>query len=114
MAQPLAAEHPHQVRDLNDAFRRSFPGGRVVVTAGVQALTELNRAWILEAVRGFDRFDTDNDPHGEHDFNAVEVGRLRCFWKIDAYDLSLAFASPNPADPAVTVRVLTVMLAGEY
>ena len=85
-----------------------------MMTAGVAALSETERAGILAAVRTFSAFDADNDPHGEHDFGAVEVGRVRCFWKIDAYDRDLRFGSPDPADPAVTVRVLTVMLAEEY
>lgn len=84
------------------------------MTAGVAALPEADRAAILMAVRSFTAFDPDNDPHGEHDFGAVEVGDVRCFRKIDAYDRDLRFGSPDPADPAVTVRVLTIMLAEEY
>ena len=99
---------------LNDVFRQSFFGGRVVMSAGIAALPSVARAAILAAVRGFDRFDADSDPHGEHDFGAVTVAGYRCFWKIDTYDISLSFASPNPTDPAVTVRMLTVMLAEEY
>lgn len=112
-ASPVIAQS-HRVSDLNDAFRRSFSGGRVVLSAGVAALPSVARAALLAAVRGFDRFDADNDPHGEHDFGAVTVAGYHCFWKIDTYDLSLRCASPDPADPAMTVRVLTIMLAEEY
>lgn len=105
---------PGLIAALNDALRRTGRGGRVVMTAGVAALPETTRAAILAAVRGFAAFGSDNDPHGEHDFGAVEVGGVRCFWKIDCYDRDLRFGSPDPADPAVTVRVLTVMLAEEY
>ena len=109
-----AAERPHRIRDLNDAFRQSFFGGRVVMSAGIAALPSVARAALLAAVRGFDRFDPDNDPHGEHDFGAVTVAGYRCLWKIDCYDFNLRCASLDPADPAERVRVLTVMLAEEY
>ena len=36
------------------------------------------------------------------------------FFKIDYFDRSGRFASPDPADTSITTRVLTVMLAGEY
>ena len=64
---------PTDVRALNDAFRRSFTGGRVVVTAGVAALPDQTRTAVLAAVRSSDAFTTDDDPHDEHDFGAVEV-----------------------------------------
>jgi hypothetical protein len=35
-------------------------------------------------------------------------------WKIDYYDRSRRYHSPDPADPKLTVRVLTVMRADEY
>ncbi|MCJ2086449.1 DUF3768 domain-containing protein [Methylobacterium sp. E-005] len=114
MTASSATGHPHRVRDLNDAFRQSFSGGRIMMTTGVAALPSVARAALLAAVRGFDGFDADNDPHGEHDFGGVTVAGYRCFWKIDCSDLGQRFASPDPADPAITTRVLTVMLAEEY
>jgi hypothetical protein len=59
-------------------------------------------------------FTNDNDPYGEHDFGAFDVDGARLFWKIDYYDRSLSGGSPDPTDPAVTCRVLTIMLAWEY
>jgi hypothetical protein len=102
------------IRELNDAFRRTFVGGAVVVTAGVEAMPADQRRSLLQKVRAFDAFSEDNDPHGEHDFGAVDEGGVRCFWKIDCYDRAAEMGSPDPADPAVTTRVLTVMLADEY
>jgi Protein of unknown function (DUF3768) len=102
------------IRDLNDAFRRTFIGGAVVVTAGVEALPANQRLSVLAKVRAFAAFTADNDPHGEHDFGAVEQDGERCFWKIDYYDRAMDAGSPDAADPSVTTRVLTIMLAEEY
>lgn len=102
------------VAALNDAFRRSFSGGQVMLTAGVAELDPVDRLAVLDAVRAFDAFTAGCDPYGEHDFGAVEHDGTRYFWKIDAYDRDNAFASPDPADPAVTARVLTIMRADEY
>jgi hypothetical protein len=103
-----------RIRALNDAFRRSFVGGTVVVTAGFESLSSDRRRLILARIRAFENFNEDNDPHGEHDFGLIDDGDVRCFWKIDYYDTDMELMSPDPADAAVTTRVLTVMLAEEY
>ncbi|HXZ15006.1 MAG TPA: DUF3768 domain-containing protein [Roseiarcus sp.] len=103
-----------RIRDLNDEFRRTFVGGVVVVTAGVDAMPAEQRKSLLAKVRAFETFSEDNDPHGEHDFGAVDEAGVRYFWKIDNYDRAIEFGSPDPADPAVTTRVLTIMRADEY
>ena len=103
-----------RIRALNDAFRRTFVGGAVMITAGVEAMPLEQRRSLLAKVRAFDAFTEDNDPHGEHDFGAIDEGGVRCFWKIDYYDRATEFGSPDPADPAVTTRVLTIMRADEY
>ncbi len=103
-----------RIRALNDAFRRTFVGGMVMITAGVEAMPVDQRRSLLQKVRAFDAFTEDNDPHGEHDFGAVDEGGVRCFWKIDYYDRATEMGSPDPADPAVTTRVLTIMRADEY
>ena len=60
-----------RIRELNDTFRRSFVGGRVMLTSGVDALDDDIKAKVLVAVRTFQDFDEDNDPHKEHDFLSV-------------------------------------------
>ena len=100
------------IRALNDSARRSLIGCNVMLTSGVQALGRLPD--VLAAVCSFDEFNADNDPYGEHDFGSFELHGEKLFWKFDYYDLALSFASPDPSDPSVTVRVLTIMLAEEY
>jgi hypothetical protein len=107
-------ENAGRIRELNDAFRRSFVGGRIMLTAGVNALPEIDKVAVLAMVRGFDDFSPDNDPHGEHDFVAIEHSGERYFAKIDCYDLGMRHGSEEPANPAKTVRVLTIMRADEY
>lgn len=110
----MKADSRHRIRALNDAFRQNLEGGRVALSSGVAALPAAVVTDIIEAVRSFDRFDADNDPHGEHDFGSLDVGGERLLWKIDCYDHSLRWYSPDAGDPAVTTRVLTVMLASDY
>ena len=102
------------IAKLNDEFRETLNGGRVVYTAGVNALGEEKVSAVLEKVRTFDAFTEDNDPYGEHDFGAFDFEGQRFFWKIDYYDTKFEYRSPDPADPSKTFRVLTVMLADEY
>lgn len=104
-----------KIRMLNDNLRVNFIGGRVLMTQGIQALKESTRHSIIEAVRDFEDFDLEaNDPHQEHDFGTVEVDGEKAFFKIDYYDKSMVFASENPADPSITARVMTILLAHEY
>jgi hypothetical protein len=101
-----------KVRQLNDAFRTSLTGGRVLITQGVSTLPNVDE--VMRRVREFDDFNEDNDPHGERDFGSFMQGDQNIFWKLDYYSTDLQEGSSNPADSTVTTRVLTVMLASEY
>jgi Protein of unknown function (DUF3768) len=103
-----------RIRALNDALRRCGRGGRIVITAGIEALGSQKLARILGAVAAFDNFSEDNDPYGEHDCAILRVDGLQVLFKIDYYDRTLTAHSDDPSDPAVTERVMTVMLAEEY
>lgn len=103
------------IRKLNDDFRKGLgQSGKLLATPTITALSEPDQTRLLQAVQAFDAFTKDNDPHAEHDFGTIEQDGERYFWKIDYYDQSFEFGSGNPADPAVTRRVLTIMRADEY
>ena len=99
---------------LNDQLRKTGTGGTIVITSGVQNLTGFNAATLCAALSDYDEFDRDNDPHGERDFGDITLFGTNLLFKIDYYDKDLQFASDDPTDPAVTNRVLTVMLASDW
>ena len=117
-----------RIARLNDLARRAMGiACLVLATEGIRALPDADQARLRELVEIFDAFTPDNDPHGERDFGAIHQGvdgvwsvlrpvevAVTVFWKIDAYDRELRFGSEDAADPAVTQRVLTIMLASEY
>ena len=102
------------IRRLNDHLRTTWTGGRVFLTPGVEELGPQLMLRALGLVRGFDDFGPDNDPFEEHDFGAITVDGEQLFWKIDYYDPDLTHGSPDPADEAVTCRVLTILKANEW
>ena len=124
--QPISEpKGPEAIARLNDELRFGLgikSGGQVLLTEGMVALCgglETALGWhrqaeLLRIVRDFDEFSDDNNPHAERDFGSFEFHETKCFWKIDYYDLDLQGGSPNPADPNVTRRVLTILRADEY
>lgn len=88
-----------KVRDLNDAFRTTFRGGRVCMSSRITSLPDDISTEIIEKVRTFSDFNEDNDPYGEHDFGAVNVARQRVFWKIDYYDAAMGVRLGRSGEP---------------
>jgi hypothetical protein len=103
-----------RIRALNDELRQNFAGGVAVMTPGIAALGAEAVARIVRTIGVFDDFCHANDPHEEHDFGAFDAAGYRIFFKIDYFDESLTYHSSDPADPSVTKRVITIMLAEEY
>lgn len=120
-----------RIARLNDMARRAMGVAcTAVATVGFRSLPEADQSCVRELIETFDTFTEDNDPHGERDFGAIyQLGdgrwtterprsrndeRERVFWKLDYYDRDMRFASEDAANPAVTRRVLTIMLADEY
>ncbi len=55
-----------KIRELNDQFRTTLDQrlGRVMITAGVNALPSDVKAMVIRRVATFSDFNADNDPHG--------------------------------------------------
>jgi hypothetical protein len=103
-----------RIRALNDELRQNFAAGIAVMTPGVAALGAEAIERIVKTIAVFDDFCHANDPHEEHDFGAFDADGHMIYFKIDYFDQSMSMHSPDPADPAVTQRIITIMLAEEY
>jgi Protein of unknown function (DUF3768) len=104
----------NRIRALNDELRQHLLGGGAVMTPGIAALGPEAVGRLVQTISIFDDFCAANDPYGEHDFGAFDFDGTPVMFKIDYYDKSLEFGSPDPADPTVTERIITIMLAEEY
>jgi hypothetical protein len=102
------------IRTLNDQLRRDFSIGLAFMTPGVAALGAEVADRIFRTIAVFDDFCHANDPHQEHDFGSFEAEGHTIFFKIDYFDKTMTMHSPDPSNPAVTQRVITIMLAEEY
>ena len=126
-----AREQTTRIARLNDMARQAMGVACTAVeTVGFRSLPEADQSQVRELIETYDAFDEDNDPHGERDFGCIyQLGdgrwtterprirddeRERVFWKLDCYDRDLRFGSEDAANPAVTRRVLTIMLSDEY
>lgn len=118
------AAYRETVAVLNDQMRAKLdsPAPNIVVmTAGILAMVDSDpvtaiarQLELMLIVSNYADFSEDNNPHGERDFGDFEWRGTRCYWKIDYYDRQTEWGSPDPADPAVTCRVLTILRADEY
>jgi hypothetical protein len=109
------------VGQANNRFRQQVllgdPGNhRILATAGIKALGPDPVREILQVILSFreEDFREGFNPWGDRDFIVIDYQGKRIFAKIDTYDPSMEFMSPDPADDRVTIRVLTVMFDFEY
>lgn len=112
---------------LNELARKAMGvAGIAVATSGFRALNTRDQSRVRELIETFDAFTPDMIPM-ERDFGAdyqdsrgrwtttrPDECRETVFWKIDCYDLSMEWASDDPANPAVARRFLTIMSAEKY
>ena len=99
---------------LNDEFRQHPLGGGAVITPGIAGLGDQALKRLVDDIAAFDDFCEDNDPYQVHDFGALDFDGQRMMFKIDYYAKGMQAASLDPADPSVTERIITLMLAEEY
>jgi hypothetical protein len=110
----MTTTHTDRIRELNDRLRHNLSDGTAVMTPGIAALGQEAVERIVKTIAVFDDFCHANDLYQEHDFGSFEVEGQLIFFKIDYFDNDLTYHSPDPADPAATRRVITIMLAEEY
>jgi hypothetical protein len=103
-----------RIRMLNDELRKYLIGGGAVMTPGIAALGPEAVKRLVQTLSTYSDFCTNTDPYTEHDFGKFRFDDHEVIFKIDYYDKSLSHHSPDPSDPAVTERVITLMLAEEY
>ena len=105
-----------QIRALNDQLRQHLSQHTELafMTPGIAALGQEAVQRIVQTIAVYDDFCHANDPHEEHDFGSFEADGHTIFFKIDYFDRSLTYGSPDPSDPSLTRRVITIMLAQEY
>jgi hypothetical protein len=103
-----------RIRALNDDLRKYLLDGGAVMTPGIAAMGPEAVLRLVQTISTFNDFCIENDPYDEHDFGAFDFDGLPVMFKIDYYDKDLKFCSPDPADPTVTERIITIMLAEEY
>ena len=102
------------IRALNDELRQNLTTGTAFMTPVSLPSAAEAVARIVKTIAVYDDFCHANDPYEEHDFGSFEVDGHTIFFKIDYFDKALASHSPDPTDPSVTERVITIMLAEEY
>lgn len=100
---------------LNDYIRSTGEDGWTYLSRGAGKLPTAIREDVIRAIRLFNDFTPDNDPHGEHDGATLTVGEYRIAWKIDYYTRGQRQGGKvDPADQAATLRVMTVMFVEAY
>src|SRR3546814_20901261 len=50
----------------------------------------------------------------EHDFASIFLRERKVWMKIDYYDLACDYGSEDPANAAITTRVITILLPDDY
>jgi hypothetical protein len=105
-----------RIKELNIQFwREPYKNGRLMMTAGVAARGTHFHLKCIHALRVYDSWNPDHDPRDEADMCVLDIDGEKVWAKIDCYDKhDQNFGSEDPADPAKTLRVGTLLFPEEY
>jgi Protein of unknown function (DUF3768) len=98
-----------KIIELNDRFRSTFKGGRVQMSRSVYELEPRLRGralWVLSKYKKF-------DPDSEHDWGTFIFGGYAFEWWIEYRSTAGLDQSPDPANPDMTFRVLTLEVVAD-
>ena len=101
-------EHAKKIAILNDRFRQTFRGGKIILGDKVRTLSYLEKSHLVQAIKMFSDFNSENDPYREHDFGCVLLNTQRYYFRICCYDLQLQGRSANPHIVGQTRRILII------
>lgn len=114
-AQPIGRKtSAEEIAKKNDKLRKTLlsdDNNGVIVTRSVRESEHFDE--ILEAVKNFEDFSEDNDPHGERDCALFDVGGERYMFKIDYYANDFPYGA-DPYEEEGIRRIITIMSVSEY
>lgn len=116
----ITVSQDETIARLNDRCRMGLDRtARIVITRNcLSSFANLDRpaeviiaqAKLMRAFRSCE-FSRDSP---ERDMAWLTLGDVRLMMKIDYFDESLEWGSPDPADATVTRRIMTIMLTEDY
>ena len=98
-----------KIIELNDELRTTFKGGRVQMTPAVCMLDAQLRGRALSTLSRYNKF-ADGE---EHDWGVFIFAGFSFEWHIEYRAKEGAGVSPDPADPGMTFRVLTLYVVND-
>jgi hypothetical protein len=104
-----------RIAELNDRFRKGDRTlGKYSMSQQVSALALEEKGQLIQFIRAFEDFTSENDPYGEHDFGSIGMKGEMYYFKIDYYDSEFMYGAEDPSDGCNTRRLMTIMHSSEY
>ena len=98
-----------KIIELNDQFRATFKGGRVQMSRSVYELEPRLRARALWVLSKYKKFADDS----AHDWGTFIFGGYAFEWRIEYRSAVGPGLSPDPVNPDLTFRVLTLEVVAD-